>query len=106
MSLLKTPSVDHWHQGMLEGLPLERLTPTLHDNVKGFMTGWTPLGWPLPCQIKKHVQPDDVMEMSSRLTGAVILLLYAEVVPFLNVGFALFLRPFISCLSSSLALYS
>jgi len=32
-----TPSTDDWYKRILEVLPLEKLTHTLHDNVKGFL---------------------------------------------------------------------
>ncbi|XP_031729688.1 uncharacterized protein LOC116397914 [Anarrhichthys ocellatus] len=38
-----TPSTDDWCKGILEVLPLEKLTHTLHDNVKGFLKIWKPV---------------------------------------------------------------
>jgi len=34
-----TSSTDHWYEGILEVLRLEKLTHTLHDNVKGLRHG-------------------------------------------------------------------
>lgn len=77
-----TPFKDHWHELILEVLPLESWIHTLHEIVKGLKnqssTGWTLPGWTLPCQPKKHLptlpiltRPDETVKMFSRLTGAV-----------------------------------